>query len=168
MIGSLFVWQVKSVQKKNMRIFLFYDLYPCRKHFLMQGFPLAGKRADLDNLVSVATDLTSSVNSQIQFVWSRAYDDKNRAAARKPWDDQTVRTRVDWEWQRQRVRSPLIKMRNSPRQSSSSSKTWQHVSISSSNPSLMSSHSSVWNEDESIFRRVKRYLGLGSSWLSQY
>ena len=43
----------------------------------MQGFPLAGKRADSDNLVSVATDLTSSANSQIQFVWSRAYD-KNK------------------------------------------------------------------------------------------
>ena len=167
MVETLFVWQVKSSQKKNMWIFLFNNLYPCRKHFLMQCFPLAGKRADSDNLVSVATDLTSSVNSQIQFVWSRAYD-KNQAAARKPWDDQTVRTRVDWEWLQQRVRSRLNKMRNSPRQSSSSSKTWQHVSISSSNPCLMSSHSSVWNKDESIFRRVKRYLGLGSSWLSQY
>ena len=49
----------------------------------MQGFPLAGKRADLDNLVSVATDLTSSVNSQIQFVWSRAYDKNEPGCGQK-------------------------------------------------------------------------------------
>ena len=92
-----------SLFRKKLWIFLFYDLFPCRKHFLMQGFPLAGKRAHSDNLVSVATDLTTSVNSQIQFVWSRAYD-KNKPGCgqktlRKQWGPESTENGYGNQWE---------------------------------------------------------------------